>query len=187
MPEPSVPPSPLPPQNTTPANAPPAESVTIFSGCVSQWMGFKSYLFALFIDALGIAALIYGSLHHEELIGTIGIIAGLALLLASTAMLFYVFLSIRSTRYKITTRLIERESGLIMKKVDALDLGRVKHVDMKQSFVERALNVGTIEVYSSDREEPQLLIEDIPNVRPVYEKLRDAVIDLSRRRGIIVE
>src|SRR5207247_7933283 len=100
---------------------------------------------------------------------------------------FYTSLAVRSHIYTITNRLIERETGILVKKVDALDLGRVKHVDMKQSFLERVLNVGTIEVYSGDLNEPELLIEDIPNPRPVYEKLRDAVIDLSRRRGVIIE
>ena len=94
---------------------------------------------------------------------------------------------VRSTRYTITNRLIEFETGLAIKKVDALDLGHVKHVEFVQGVIQRMLGIGSIEVYSNDQNEPKLIIEDIPDARTVYEKLRDAVIDLSRRRGIILE
>lgn len=179
------------------APAAPLDAPPIFKGSVSHWMGFKSYVASVFVMLIGIAALIFGSMdNHEhfkalgkyaEILGKIGFIGGLALIAASGLMILYIKLSIQANRYTITARLIERETGILVKKVDALDLGRVKHVDMKQSFLERMLNVGTIEVFSGDGQELILRIEDIPDPRPVYEKLRDAVIDLSRRRGIIVE
>ncbi len=179
------------------SSAPRAEALTIFKGCVSQWMGIKSYIVAAIVLLIGIAAVIFGSLekheHFERLgkyadvLGKIGFIGGLAMVLASVLMILYVRFSISANQYTITNRLIERESGMLVKKVDALDLSRVKHVDMKQTFFERMVNIGTIEIYSGDNQEPMLLIEDLPEPRPIYEKLRDAVIDISRRRGIIVE
>src|SRR5258705_9098180 len=100
-------------------------------------------------------------------------------------MLLYVILPIRAPRYTNTHRHIEREMGLFVKKVDALPLGHVKRVDLKQSFIERLINVGTIEVYSESEEaRPHWLLEGIPNPRPTYEKVRDAVMDLTLRRGI---
>ena len=206
MPDPNpLPPSPNPlpsaPRDAAQAapasSAPPIDAPPIFKGSVSHWMGLKSYAAASFVMLIGIAALIFGSMdNHEQfkflgeyakILGKIGIVGGLALIVASGLMILYIKLSIQANRYTITARLIERETGILVKKVDALDLGRVKHVDMKQSFLERMLNVGTIEVFSGDGQELILRIEDIPDPRPVYEKLRDAVIDLSRRRGIIVE
>lgn len=185
----------VPPLGAAPATVP--AGPPIYAGSVSHWMAFQSYAAATIILIIGLVALIFGSLDHFDpiqklgkyaaIFGKIGIVGGVALLVAAAIMILYIYMSVRANRYTVTTRLIERETGIVVKKVDALDLGRVKHVDMKQTFMERVLNVGTIEVYSGDREEPMLLIEDIPNPRPVYEKLRDAVIDLSRRRGIIVE
>ncbi len=204
-PNPVPPPSANPPpsvprdaaQSIPAAPAAPIDAPPIFKGSVSHWMGLKSYVAAALVMSIGIAALIFGSMeNHEhykglgayaEILGKIGMVGGLALIVASGMMLLYIKLSIQANRYTITARLIERETGILVKKVDALDLGRVKHVDMKQSFLERILNVGTIEVFSGDGQELILRIEDIPDPRTVYEKLRDAVIDLSRRRGIIVE
>ncbi|HLX63924.1 MAG TPA: PH domain-containing protein [Planctomycetota bacterium] len=198
----NTPPPPPPPQNDPPPNpsplttgaaplppGPAADAPPIFQGSVSNWMGAKSFIGAGLIVLCGLAALIFGSWKHADgtLLPKVGVYGGMALIAAGAIMAFYVMLLVRSHRYKITYRLIEREFGIFEKKVDTLDLGRVKHVDMKQSILERMFNVGTIEVYAGDANEPELLIEDIPNPRPVYERLRDAVIDLSRRRGVIIE
>ena len=54
-----------------------------------------------------------------------------------------------------------------------------------QNLMERMLRIGTIEVLSSDRSDPLMRIEALPVPRPVYEKLRDIVIRISQKRGII--
>ncbi len=110
---------------------------------------------------------------------------GGALLIAGGLMVPYLVLSIRCLRYKITESLIEREKGLFIKRVDSLDLARVKDVQLRQNVLQRILKIGTLEIYSSDRSDPSMLIEDIPTPREKYEKLRNAVIKLSQRRGII--
>lgn len=157
----------------------------IFEGAVSLWMGAKSLAAGTLLDLLGIGAAVYGGMNLSAGFGQPLMIAGIALLMASSLMIAYVILSIKCQRYKITRRLIEREQGLVFKRVDALDLGRVKDVQLSQSIVERGLNIGTIEIFSSDKSDPVMLIEAIPGPRPVYEKLRDAVIELSQRRGVI--
>ena len=156
----------------------------IFEGSVSLWMGAKTIVVSVLLSLAGIAGAIAGGMNTGG-VGTPLMIGGIALMLASSIMLVYVILSIRCQRYKITRRLIEREQGLLFKRVDAIDLGRVKDVQLSQSFVERGLNIGTIEVFSSDKTDPVMLIEAIPTPRPVYEQLRDAVIEISQRRGIV--
>ena len=184
----AVPPAPAPasgPLGTSPAPA--GDAPPIFRGSVSHWMAVKSYAACVIVVVAGLAAVIYGSIHAATGIGMTAMLGGFVVMAAAALMALYVFLRVRTTRYTITYRLIERETGLLVKKVDALDIGRVKHVDMKQSLIERMFNVGSIEVYAGDAEEPLLLIEDIPDAPGVYARLRDAVIDLSRRRGVIVE
>ncbi len=100
-------------------------------------------------------------------------------------MMFYVIARIRSHRYTITRKLVERENGLVMRRVDSLDLARVKDVELTQSLLDRTLNIGTIELISADRLNPDMRIEAIPNPRPIYHQLRDAVIAINQRRGVI--
>lgn len=163
----------------------PADAVPIYDGPVSMWMGFKTFLVAALFDLAGMGLAIYGALNNKSSLSTPLVVCGIALLIASSLMITWVILRIRTHRYKITRKLIEREQGLLMKRIDALDLGRVKDVELKQTIMDRMLNIGTIEVFSSDKTDPVMFIEAIPNPRPVYEQLRDAVIALSQKRGVI--
>lgn len=164
---------------------PPASTV-IYDGPVSLWLAWKSIFVALLMEVAAIGLIAYaatqavGTSLHQPLI-----IAGVALFAAAGIMLGYVIISVKTMRYKITNKLIERESGILVKRIDALDLGRVKDVQMSQSVVDRIVNVGTIEIYSTDKSDPDMLVEAIPYARPVYERLRDAVIEISQRRGIV--
>ena len=175
----------IPPQTPDQSQTAPGDASDIFRGSASMWIGLRTFVAVSLLEILSIAGIFYGVLYPKSALGAIPLIAGIALLMASNLMLVYSILVIRSQRYTITRRLIERERGLIVKRVDSLDLGRVKDIELKQSIFERMFNIGTIEVFSSDQTDPMMLIEAIPNPRPVYEQLRDAVISISQRRGVI--
>jgi membrane protein YdbS with pleckstrin-like domain len=178
------------PQPPAPAPAPaPAampEPVPIYAGPVSLWMGFRTFALIAILEPLAIAMTIYAAVKLSGNEQKVLEIAGVALFLAVNMMMVYTILRIKSLRYTITTRLIEREEGMIMRRTDAVDLARVKDVELTQSILERMANVGTIEVISIDKVDPDIRIECIPNARPVYEKLRDAVIAINQRRGVIL-
>ena len=180
-------PSLIPPSQDGSANAAGDDAPPIFAGPASLLMGATTFFASGILAIIGAAAAIYSVLDkpsppqmaHALLIG------GAALFAASAIMPLYVTVAIRSRRYTITRRLIEREQGFFVKHVDAIDLAKVKDVELSQSLFERLFNVGTIKVFSADHTIPSLLIEAIPNPRPIYEQLRDAVIDIGRRRGVI--
>jgi uncharacterized membrane protein YdbT with pleckstrin-like domain len=157
----------------------------IYNGPVSMWMGIKTFVFAAVLEIIGLSGMIYGLMNREGPYGNIPVIVGGALFLASNIMLAYTILIIKTQRYKISHKLIEREYGILVKRVDSLDLGRVKDVELAQSIFQRVLGIGTIEVFSSDKTDPVMLIESLPNPRPVYEQLRDAMIEISQRRGVV--
>jgi uncharacterized membrane protein YdbT with pleckstrin-like domain len=164
---------------------PASSDKVIYNGPVSMWMGIKTFALAAIVEIIAIALMVYGLMHREGQFGNIPVIVGGALLIASNAMLAYTILIIKTQRYKISHKLIEREYGILVKRVDSLDLGRVKDVELAQSLFQRMLGIGTIEVFSSDKTDPVMLIESLPNPRPIYEQLRDAMIEISQRRGIV--
>ena len=193
-----------PPNSTSPAPSIPGaaipgvetNAVPLYAGSVSQWMGAKMYFLCLLAVLAGAALLFYwGAYGHDKtesktalIEGKAAMIAGFALLASSFIMFIYVWMAVKSCRYTITQRHIEREMGLFVKKIDALPMGHVKRVDLKQSFIGRMVNVGTIEVFCGDDDtRAHWLLEGLPNPRPTYEKLRDAVMELTNRRGIILE
>ena len=169
-----------PPAAHVPDNSPP-----IYSGPVSLWMGFKTFFFSFVLALIGAGAAAMSLQNQGTVTQQPLLIGGVALFLASALMPLYIVFRIRSQRYTITRRLIEREQGIFVKKVDAVDLAKVKDVELSQSIMERMLNIGTIKIFSTDKTMPMMLIEAIPAPRPVYEQLRDAVIDIGRQRGVI--
>lgn len=157
----------------------------IYKGPVSLWMGWKALAGAAAAVIAGAIIGVYGLFQPPNWSKQVLVIAGGALFFSGLLMIPYLIWSIRSLRYTITTRLIEREKGLFLKRVDSLDLGRVKDVELTQNILQRLMKVGTLEIFSTDKTDPDMRIECIPNPKPVYDKLRDAVIDLAQRRGIM--
>jgi uncharacterized membrane protein YdbT with pleckstrin-like domain len=150
-----------------------------------MWLGFRTFLLAGVFLLLALAGIIFGVMDQSSWLGRAALIAGAALFVATALMVLYVAVRIRSVRFTITRRLIEREQGVIFKRVDALDLARVKDIELSQSLFDRLVGIGTIVVYSTDKTSPTLLIEAVPNPRPVYEQLRDAVMEITQRRGVV--
>ena len=97
------------------------------------------------------------------------------------------FILTRSMRYRISNYRIDYERGVFSKDIDTLELWHVEDLKFHQSLLDRILRIGGITVVSHDDTTPKLLLRALPNPRPIYEQLRDAIIDISRQRGVIVE
>lgn len=181
---PAVPPPPEVMPEASPAGGV-ASAAVIFQGPVSLWIGLRAFLGAGVALLAGSALWIYGLYQPPYWAKQVFVSAGQALLFAAILILPFLIFSIRCLRYKITTRLIEREKGWIFKRVDSLDLARVKDVELTQSLLQRIVRTGTLEIFSSDQTDGVMRIEELPNPRPIYEKLRDAILAVSQRRGVI--
>jgi hypothetical protein len=157
----------------------------IYSGRVSLWQGWRVFVAAAFELVIGLACIVYGLLKLAPHYRTGLEVIGAALCFSCGLMLLIALIIIRSRRYKIDTRLIEREQGVFVKRVDSLDLARVKDVELSQSLLQRFLDIGKIVVFSTDRVNPLMVIDAVPHPRLIYEKLRDAVIAVAQIRGVI--
>ncbi len=109
---------------------------------------------------------------------------GIILLLTLiTAALFY--LGTRNARCTIWPTRIETETGIFSKKVDSVELYRVKDVELKQNFLERMLGIGTVMVLSTDTTTPQLELYQIPLARRVYQYLLDQLPKVDQQRSVL--
>lgn len=101
---------------------------------------------------------------------------GLALLwLVGVPGMLWTYLTVISTKYKVSARRIETEDGVLAKKVETLELWRVLDVEYSQSVLDRILKNGRIKLISTDQTNPELLLHGLPNHRQLFEQLRDAV------------
>jgi hypothetical protein len=87
-----------------------------------------------------------------------------------------------TTRFKITNRRVEMESGVLAKELKSLELWRVLDVGFRQSLVDRFFGNARITLVGTDQSDPELMLHGMPDPRKLFESLRDAVQE-ARRAG----
>lgn len=90
---------------------------------------------------------------------------------------FYVF---RKTTYRITTRQIRIESGIITRRTEVMDLWKIRDVQL-----ETTLGRDTVVIHSTDVSTPLLRIR-IPGGRRVFEHLQVAIPAARQGAGVML-
>jgi uncharacterized membrane protein YdbT with pleckstrin-like domain len=94
----------------------------------------------------------------------------------------------RTTVYELTSQRLRKTSGILNKKLDELELYRVKDSTLEQPVLLRMFGLGNIKVISSDATLPTLTMEAVPGAYDAREKLRVAVeAERDRKRVRDVE
>ena len=109
----------------------------------------------------------------------------LALIVIGLCVMLVPVLIIRSTRYRVSNYRIDYERGIFSRNIDTLELWHVDDISFHQSFLDRILNVGTINIVSDDKTTPRLPLHGVPNPRPLFDSLKQRVIAVKRQRGVI--
>lgn len=94
------------------------------------------------------------------------------------------YLETKYTKYTLTSQRLRMERGVLTKTIDEIELYRIKDTQLNQSLSDRMLNIGTIEVLSSDETNAKLFLPKIPNPREVREQLRLGVERVRLSRGV---
>jgi len=89
-------------------------------------------------------------------------------------------------RYRITTERIETMDGVVTRTSRFIDLFRIEDFELVEPWFLRMRGAGRLVIRSMDKDEPIAVLEAIPNVRDVYEKLRTLTRDDRARRGVRV-
>jgi uncharacterized membrane protein YdbT with pleckstrin-like domain len=84
------------------------------------------------------------------------------------------YLKTKSTRYEITTQRLRITSGVFSRRVDEIELYRVKDSTLLEPFLLRTQGLGNIAVLSNDTAMPNVLLHAVAQARDVREKLRNA-------------
>jgi uncharacterized membrane protein YdbT with pleckstrin-like domain len=86
----------------------------------------------------------------------------------------------KSTTWRVTSRSIERRSGVISKRIDSMPLWRARDIRYEQTLTQRMLGDARLQVLSTDSSDPQLEILGAPEPLKLYEALRKS-IETARR------
>lgn len=96
-------------------------------------------------------------------------------LAAAAVFVFGVHVYRRSIKFRVTNTVIEYERGVLSKRIDVVQLWRVRDVVYKQNLVDRILGIAHVEVIAQDATNPDMEIVGMPASRQLFENLRDSI------------
>jgi membrane protein YdbS with pleckstrin-like domain len=91
-----------------------------------------------------------------------------------------------SARYELTTQRLLLKTGIILKRVDEIELFRIKDVRVDYSLINQITGIGTLTLRTSDVTSAgrDFVIRDIPGAKETRETIRRLVDEARQRRGV---
>ncbi len=167
------------PAEDTPISATNVVETTLWSGHTSQWVHFWYYFFCVLLAAgIGVAATVFGLATAG--IGALGYLA----LIIPLLMWMIRWWVTKSTKYELTTQRLRITAGILDRKVDELELFRVRDYSMEQPLLLRMVGLGNLTLVTSDATTPTVAMKAIHGVEGVREKLRTAVQNERDRKRV---
>jgi membrane protein YdbS with pleckstrin-like domain len=168
---------------TAPQGSPDDEKRVIYEGSPS-WRAFFKPL-ALTIIATPAVAFIALKIVGADALALTKLLAVAIPVAVAAIVIFTISLLRRATRVRMSNRSVECETGVFSKKIDVLELWRVRDVRYRQSLLDRILGIAHIDVYTKDVTTPHLEVVGLPASRQVFEQLRDG-IEIQRQSKRVV-
>jgi len=92
-----------------------------------------------------------------------------------------------NVRYKLTTLRFMHESGILRRVTDRIETIDMTDITFEQGLLERLVGVGTIQITSSDRSHPQLVMPGIENVKKISSLIDKIRCNERRSRGLRID
>ncbi|HEX9017482.1 MAG TPA: PH domain-containing protein [Chloroflexota bacterium] len=156
----------------------PVEEREIWRGSPSQWINFRAYLVSGLLALIFLAGLAWLSSAGPASTGGLQPAATIALAALLVVVLVYAlkrYLDVRCRLYEITDQRVRLTRGILSKRSDGLELYRVDDTQLLQPFLLRVVSRGNLRLVTSDRTNPTMVIEAVPNARWLWDETRRAV------------
>lgn len=94
------------------------------------------------------------------------------------------YLQTKNKVYELTTERLKITEGVFSKVTETLELYRVKDIEVRQPFIHRMFGLENIHVQTSDLSSPSILIDAIPSVVSLGDKMRNQVEAVRQQKGV---
>ena len=94
---------------------------------------------------------------------------------AAAVFMFGIHVYRKSLRFRVSNTVIEFERGVLSKRIDVVQLWRIRDVVYKQNLVDRILGIAHVEIVAQDVKNPDMEIVGLPASRQLFENLRDSI------------
>ncbi len=93
-------------------------------------------------------------------------------------------INVNTEDYKITSKIIDRTTGLLSRNHETSDVWRIKDINFKQGIWDRIFKTGTIAVTSLDKSDRTLNLQGLPEAKKIYERLKDSAYQQRAERKV---
>lgn len=87
------------------------------------------------------------------------------------------------TRYRLTNQRLIKESGLLGRRIDEIELYRIRDTRLNQPLFQRLVGMGDVEVHSVDVSR-SFLLENLPGAADKREQIRTLSNQAKEARGV---
>lgn len=87
-------------------------------------------------------------------------------------------------KYELTSQRLRIFKGVFSRDIEEIDLVRVRDTKVKQHLGERMAGVGDVTVFSTDKNNPEIVLNNVKEPVKVRELIRKAYLDEQERRGL---
>jgi hypothetical protein len=87
-------------------------------------------------------------------------------------------------RYELTTQRLRIFRGVFARNLEEIDLVRIRDTKVSQHLGERMAGVGDVTVFSTDKNNPEIVLNNVKNPVEVRETIRKAYLAEQERRGL---
>ena len=105
-------------------------------------------------------------------------------LIIPLAMMLWRYLDTRFQQYEVSTERVRITSGILSKRMDEMELYRVKDTSIDQPFFLRLFKLANLVIKTSDASTPRIVIPAIPEARVLRENLRGCVEKMRSKKGV---
>jgi uncharacterized membrane protein YdbT with pleckstrin-like domain len=105
-------------------------------------------------------------------------------LIVPIVIAFAKWLKVKCNIFEITTERIRITEGVFSKRIEELELYRIKDASVLEPFWLRLFSRGNIVLTTSDKAHPTLIIPAVPNVRDLREQLRTHIERMRMLKGV---
>ena len=98
--------------------------------------------------------------------------------------IIWTYLVIKNKKYELTQERLILRSGVLNKKIEELELFRVRDYSIEKPFIYNIFGLGNIILTSSDKTNPYIKLEALKDFEDLKNKIRNAVQITRKNNGV---
>lgn len=157
----------------------------VWTGRSSQLLNAWNYLLSLVLAIAGVAMMILLAKKLSPGVvrtGSLFMVGGLLAVIAVMAL--RVWARVRFRTFQITTERVHVITGILSRRIDDLELYRVKDITVIEPLSLRILGRANIIMNTSDRSTPNIVIAAVPEAQKLRDLIRNNVETCRQRKGV---